>query len=192
MWRMQSRIVGWRSRISVLLWNSRSYLEVFVWGSRCRLHRESFGFWPFDASRCSFAGWPSTAKQKGQVLQETEWNWMCREQVWFLCWHKRILISTHQWVVTNFYTFRFLRAVSYRWLARWLFGPLGWQNTRPLAACVYHNIRKRYHTADVQGYVSGKERADSDEWNLHFYVQDMLGFLLAVGHRSTEVYNPHN
>ena len=52
--------------------------------------------------------------------------------------------------------------MSSRWLARWLFGPLGWQNTRPLAARVYHNIRNRYHTADLQGYVSGKERAMSE------------------------------
>ncbi|XP_068730717.1 uncharacterized protein [Montipora capricornis] len=55
---------------------------------------------------------------------------------------------------------KFLRAVAYRWLARWLFGPLGWENTRPLPSCVYHKIRSSFHTLEATGYVSGQERAD--------------------------------
>ena len=55
--------------------------------------------------------------------------------------------------------FRFLRAVSYRWLARWLFGPMGWENTRPLPACVYDLTRQTYATGRTTGYVSGQERA---------------------------------
>ena len=35
-----------------------------------------------------------------------------------------------------FFFFRFVRAVAYRWLVRWICGYLGWDNTRPLPACV--------------------------------------------------------
>jgi hypothetical protein len=58
--------------------------------------------------------------------------------------------------------YRFLRAVSYRWLARWLFGIMGWENTRPLSACIYHHIRTTFPTGDAKGYVSGEERAEKD------------------------------
>ena len=60
-------------------------------------------------------------------------------------------------------TFRFLRAVAYRWLARWLFCQLGWENTRPLPACVYRTIRESFLTInETKGYVSGQERADQE------------------------------
>ena len=58
---------------------------------------------------------------------------------------------------------RFLRAVAYRWLAKWLWGYMGFENTRPLPACLYNNIRKRYITAQLQGYVSGQERGSADQ-----------------------------
>ena len=58
--------------------------------------------------------------------------------------------------------YRFLRAVSYRWLAKWLFGRMGWENTRPLSACIYHHIRVTFPTGDAKGYVSGNKRAGKD------------------------------
>ncbi len=54
---------------------------------------------------------------------------------------------------------RYLRAVAYRWLARWFFGYLGWDNTRPLPACVYGDIRQRYATGQRTGYRETEERA---------------------------------
>lgn len=58
---------------------------------------------------------------------------------------------------------KFLRAVAYRWLARWLFGPMGWENTRPLPSCIYHRIRSEFQTHETTGYVSGQERADQND-----------------------------
>ena len=56
---------------------------------------------------------------------------------------------------------RFVRAVAYRWLAKWLFGCMGWENTRPLPACLSHDLRNRYGSTHVQGYESGQERANT-------------------------------
>jgi hypothetical protein len=56
--------------------------------------------------------------------------------------------------------FRFVRAVGYRWMAKWLFGIMGWENTRPLPACLYHVFRTTYGSDHLQGYVAGHERAD--------------------------------
>ncbi|KAJ7375119.1 hypothetical protein OS493_001857 [Desmophyllum pertusum] len=53
---------------------------------------------------------------------------------------------------------QFVRAVAYRWLVRWICGHLGWDNTRPLSACVYHQIRQKFPTAHVQGYQSSEQR----------------------------------
>ena len=44
-----------------------------------------------------------------------------------------------------------MKAVSYRWLVRWLCGYFGWDNTRALPACVYNDIRQKFQTAHVQG-----------------------------------------
>ena len=41
---------------------------------------------------------------------------------------------------------RYLRAVAYRWLIRWLCGYMGWGNTRPLPACIYHEIRTKFES----------------------------------------------
>lgn len=38
------------------------------------------------------------------------------------------------------FTYRFIRAVAYRWTTRWLCGYIGWENKQPLPACVYHSI----------------------------------------------------
>lgn len=53
---------------------------------------------------------------------------------------------------------QFLRAVAYRWLVRWICGYLGWDNTRPLPACVYDNIRQKFQSAQVHGYQSAEQR----------------------------------
>lgn len=53
---------------------------------------------------------------------------------------------------------QFLRAVSYRWLVRWICGYMGWDNTRPLPACVYHNIRQRFLTEQIRGYQTAQQR----------------------------------
>ena len=34
---------------------------------------------------------------------------------------------------------RYLRAVAYRWLAKWLWGYMGFENTKPLPACCTMN-----------------------------------------------------
>ena len=38
---------------------------------------------------------------------------------------------------------------------------VGWENTRPLPACLYHDLRSRYGSTHVQGYVSGQERGNT-------------------------------
>ncbi|KAK3715355.1 hypothetical protein QZH41_010170, partial [Actinostola sp. cb2023] len=55
----------------------------------------------------------------------------------------------------------FVRAVAYRWLIRWLCGYMGWENTRPLPACVYHHIRTTYATQQSRGvtYIENKEQS---------------------------------
>ncbi|XP_068696444.1 uncharacterized protein [Montipora foliosa] len=55
---------------------------------------------------------------------------------------------------------QFLRAVAYRWLVRWICGYMGWENTRPLPACVYHAIRQRFQTQMRRGYQSGQQRTE--------------------------------
>ncbi|KAM7442627.1 hypothetical protein ABFA07_008481 [Porites harrisoni] len=50
------------------------------------------------------------------------------------------------------------RATAYRFLVRWIFGPLGWNNSRPLPACVYHKIRQKFQTASTRGYSSAERR----------------------------------
>ena len=57
------------------------------------------------------------------------------------------------------YSFRYLRAVAYRWLIKWMCGLLGWENTRPLPACVYNFIRKTYASADTTGYIPAEQRS---------------------------------
>ena len=41
----------------------------------------------------------------------------------------------------------------------------GWENTRPLSACIYHQIRTTFPTGDAKGYVSGEEQAEKDSWS---------------------------
>ncbi|XP_065059440.1 uncharacterized protein LOC135692765 isoform X1 [Rhopilema esculentum] len=50
----------------------------------------------------------------------------------------------------------YLRAVAYRWLIRWFCGYLGWDNRRPLPACIYHNIRTKFQTAATTGYADNE------------------------------------
>lgn len=50
----------------------------------------------------------------------------------------------------SIFLLRFLRAVSYRWLVRWICGYMGWDNTRPLPACVYHNIHWRFQSEQTR------------------------------------------
>ncbi|XP_068689962.1 uncharacterized protein [Montipora foliosa] len=44
----------------------------------------------------------------------------------------------------------FIRAAAYRWTVRWLCGYMGWENTRPLPACIYQDLRTRYPTPHTQ------------------------------------------
>ncbi|XP_015774327.1 PREDICTED: uncharacterized protein LOC107352513 [Acropora digitifera] len=53
---------------------------------------------------------------------------------------------------------QFLRAVAYRWLVRWMCGYLGWDNTKPLPACVYDDIRKKFQSTQVHGYQAAEQR----------------------------------
>lgn len=62
--------------------------------------------------------------------------------------------------MNNCYFFHssFLRAVAYRWLIKWMCGLLGWDNSRPLPACVYHKIRTVFQSDEARGYVSSHKR----------------------------------
>ena len=53
---------------------------------------------------------------------------------------------------------RYLRGVAYRWLARWMYGYLGWDNTRVLPACIYNYIRTKYPSQQQKGYAASNER----------------------------------
>ena len=75
------------------------------------------------------------------------------------CRCNRVFIEPSKYLVI----LRFLRAVAYRWLARWLFGPMGWENTRPLPSCIYHRLRSELQTHETTGYVSGQERAEQND-----------------------------
>ncbi|KAJ7323712.1 hypothetical protein OS493_020422 [Desmophyllum pertusum] len=52
-----------------------------------------------------------------------------------------------------------LRAVGYRWLVRFMCGYLGWDNSRPLSACIYHDMRTRYPATRLHGYATAEERS---------------------------------
>ena len=75
------------------------------------------------------------------------------------CHCNRVFIEPSKYLVI----LRFLRTVAYRWLARWLFGPMGWENTRPLPSCIYHRLRSEFQTQETTGYVFGQERAEQND-----------------------------
>ncbi|XP_068711569.1 uncharacterized protein [Montipora foliosa] len=52
----------------------------------------------------------------------------------------------------------YLRAVAFRWLIRWICGYMGLDNTRPLPACVYHNIRQKFQTVQARVYEAAQQR----------------------------------
>ena len=59
------------------------------------------------------------------------------------------------------YFSRYLRAVAYRWIIRWLCGCLGGGNSRPLPACIYTDIRKRFplgNPTEFAGYQPAQKR----------------------------------
>ena len=103
------------------------------------------------------------------TLVQLFWRWHCNA---YSCYLWDVFI----WI------YRFLRAVAYRWLARWLFGPLGWNNTRPLPLCMYHKIRSQFHTPEATGYVSGQEHADNEWTHCLFSVGDIF-LLKGVTHK---------
>ncbi|XP_068723879.1 uncharacterized protein [Montipora capricornis] len=52
----------------------------------------------------------------------------------------------------------FVRSVAYRWVVRWMFRYMGWDNTRPLPACVYNSLRTKYSSHNVRGYATAQHR----------------------------------
>eukprot|EP00112_Aurelia_sp_Birch-Aquarium-sp1_P006056 Seg1677.5 transcript_id=Seg1677.5/GoldUCD/mRNA.D3Y31 product="hypothetical protein" protein_id=Seg1677.5/GoldUCD/D3Y31 len=60
--------------------------------------------------------------------------------------------------VTIIILFRFMRAVAYRWLIRWICGYLGWDNSRPLSACIYDHIRRKFPVRAITGFMASEER----------------------------------
>ncbi|XP_022791635.1 uncharacterized protein LOC111330910 [Stylophora pistillata] len=52
----------------------------------------------------------------------------------------------------------FIRAVAYRWTTRWHCGHMGWDNRRPLPACVYHNIRTKYQSQNTRGFAAAHDK----------------------------------
>jgi len=51
-----------------------------------------------------------------------------------------------------------LRAVSYRWVARYIFGCLGWDNREPLPACIYHYLTTKFPTREAHGYAPHQQQ----------------------------------
>ena len=67
--------------------------------------------------------------------------------------------TRHQLSTFTFECCRFLRAVAYRFIIRWLCGSMGWDNTRPLPACIYHEIRERFSSQGAHaGYLTAESR----------------------------------
>jgi hypothetical protein len=62
--------------------------------------------------------------------------------------------------ILNFFwdLFRYLRAVAYRWIVKWLCGYVGWDNARPLPACIYMHIRKQYPSTETKGFMNAQQR----------------------------------
>jgi hypothetical protein len=74
----------------------------------------------------------------------------------YCTWHKTSIL-----IISNF--LRYLRAVAYRWLVRWFCGYLGWDNRRPLPACIYNDIRKTFPSNSTKGY-----QLTMHAWNITF------------------------
>ena len=53
----------------------------------------------------------------------------------------------------------FLRTGGNWWLVGFIFGNLGWKNTRPLRACDYASTRQRFRTVHTTGYKPVQDRA---------------------------------
>ena len=66
--------------------------------------------------------------------------------------------------LTFMFTYRFIRAVAYRWTTRWLCGYIGWENRQPLPACVYHSVRKKNNTQQHRGYANVQD--GKEHWTL--------------------------
>ena len=104
---------------------------------------------------CSF-----TSRSAWQGIPATNWSawkWVtfCRRK----CkegelWDTDIRIASYFLL----FLYRFVRAVAYRWVVRWLCGYMGWDNRRPLPACIYHNIRCKFPTNNTRGYTAAQAR----------------------------------
>ena len=66
--------------------------------------------------------------------------------------------------LTFMFTYRFIRAVAYRWTTRWLCGYIRWENRQPLPACVYHSVRKKNNTQQHRGYANVQD--GKEHWTL--------------------------
>lgn len=154
----------WRSRISMLQGNTRSYREIYVRRNECCMYFKPPWLRSTNKPNSSAASWTFTTRQEWETLQKV-WPYRKSVSAWFFniqyktIWY--ILMFSRLYTAHHYHLFpdRFLRAVAYRWLARWLFGEMGWENTRPLCACIYHHIRKTFPTSNTTGYTSGQERA---------------------------------
>ena len=85
------------------------------------------------------------------------------------------------------YSLRFIRAVAYRWIIRWLCGYMGWENTRPLPACVYHDIRTRYQTVHrrSRGYRNAQNLFRN--YLLYLYVRQHFTYMTMQYHVMNQV-----
>ena len=78
---------------------------------------------------------------------------------------KRLINNQVIWLEMSIFTyFRYLRAVAYGWFVRWICGPMGWENSRPLSACVYHRIRNELPSGRSRGYTPAEERPWALPW----------------------------
>jgi len=73
--------------------------------------------------------------------------------------HPHFEYLTHFLLAIEFVAFfRHLRAVSYRWVARYIFGCLGWDNREPLPACIYHYLTTKFPTREAHGYAPHQQQ----------------------------------
>ncbi|XP_028408213.1 uncharacterized protein LOC114530791 [Dendronephthya gigantea] len=66
------------------------------------------------------------------------------KQISCITQHKDYEAMVNAAVLTMVGPLLYLRAVAYRWLVRWFYGYLGCDNRRPLPACIYHHIMKKF------------------------------------------------
>ena len=95
-------------------------------------------------------------------------KWLYLNHFWFIITVVTLLFAINSVVdtvspchttVNHTFPFRFLKAVAYRWIIKWLCGLLGWDHSSPLPACIYHKLRIQFPVKGSRGYIPSERRA---------------------------------